>query len=305
MSEACPLVTIIVPSFNQGRFIGATLDSILQQRYRPLEVWVVDGGSKDETVAVLKDYADRYPELRWLSEKDGGVHEAVNKGLARARGEICGIQSSDDIYVGEAIEEAVAVLGQHREASVVYGEGYAIDEHGRQLFEAWRWEPYTFENYLCGSTFILQSSAFFRTAVGREVGGWRRNYFVADLDFWLRILHRHTAFKVDSVWSAYRRHAEQRNNQTAKIFNSYWQMIGESPELRAAPLRQRLAADAGRRMFVQYYNPGRWWLRVYHLWRGLLTYPPAWRSLREAGALVPGLTRVQRRLRTMVRRDSR
>ena len=299
---SAPLVTIIVPSFNQGPYLAATLDSILQQRYRPLEVWVIDGGSKDQTVQILRDYAARHPELQWVSEPDRGVADAVNKGLARARGAICGIQSSDDVYVGEAIAEAVETLARHPEAAIAYGEGFPIDVEGRTLAPPWRWAPYSFENFLCGSTFIFQSSSFFRTEAGRAVGGWRPDYFVADLDFWLRILHTNTAVKVDRAWSAYRRHPEQRNTQTRKIFDSYWRMIEESPELRAAPARTRRAADAGRRMFIQHYNPdGSGWKRVYHLSRALLTYPPAWRALRHPHALVPGLGRVLSGLRASTR----
>src|SRR4051794_3921073 len=86
-----PLVTIVVPSFNQGRFIRTTIDSVLEQTYRPLEIIVVDGGSNDETVSVLQSYGD-LPELRWTSEPDKGVADAVNKGFAQARGEVIGIQ---------------------------------------------------------------------------------------------------------------------------------------------------------------------------------------------------------------------
>lgn len=306
MSGARPLVTIIVPSFNQGRYIAATLESILRQAYRPLEVWVIDGGSRDETVDVLREFQARHPELQFISERDAGVADAVNKGLARARGEICGIQSSDDVYLGEAIAEGVAALDRHPEAALAYGEGYPIDEEGRPLAAAWRWQPYSLANFLCGSTFILQSSTFFRTAASRRVGGWRPDYFVADLDFWLRILHDATAVKVDRAWSAYRRHAEQRNKQIRTIFESHWRMSAESPELRRAPLRLRLAAAAGRRMFVQYYNPtGSPWTRLRHLWSALLLYPPAWRALRQPVALFPGLGRaVQALARLRPRHDA-
>jgi glycosyltransferase involved in cell wall biosynthesis len=290
MKSERPLVTIIVPSYNQGKFLAATLDSILSQDYRPIEVWVVDGGSKDETVAVLETYGRRHPELHWLSEPDKGPADAVNKGLARAKGEICGIQSSDDVYLPGAVSEAVAALADHPEAAIVYAEGYPIDEQGMQLSPPWHWKPYSYERFLCGSTFILQSSAFFRTEAGRRVGGWRADYFVADVDFWLRILHHRSAVKLDRVWSAYRRHDTQRNTQTREIFESYWRMIAESPELQIAPLRHRRAADAGRRMFAQHYNPAgsRLW-RSYQLWRALLSYPPSWFALRNPGLLVPGL----------------
>ena len=91
------LLSIVVPSYNQGAYIRETLDSIFAQDYRPIEVLVLDGASKDETVEILRSYDA--PELRWWSERDRGVVDAVNKGLARASGEIIGIQSSDDTYL--------------------------------------------------------------------------------------------------------------------------------------------------------------------------------------------------------------
>src|ERR1043165_2387570 len=92
-----PLLSVIVPRYNHGRYLRATLRSILDQAYRPLEVIVVDGASKDETLDVLKSF-EGTPELRWISEKDRGPADAVNKGLAMAKGELIGIQSADDIY---------------------------------------------------------------------------------------------------------------------------------------------------------------------------------------------------------------
>ena len=102
------LLSIVVPSYNQGAFIRETLDSILSQDYRPIEVLVLDGDSKDETVEVLKSYDA--PELRWWSEHDRGVVDAVNKGLALACGEFVAIQSSDDVYLLGAFRTAVEVL---------------------------------------------------------------------------------------------------------------------------------------------------------------------------------------------------
>src|SRR5437773_2348908 len=114
-----PLVSVIVPSFNQGKYIRETIDSILAQDYRPLEVLVIDGASTDETLDVLRSYADR-PELRWWSERDAGVVDAVNKGLARASGEIVAIQSSDDLYVPGAVAAAVEALADG--AVLAYGD---------------------------------------------------------------------------------------------------------------------------------------------------------------------------------------
>lgn len=287
-----PLVSIIIPSYNQGRFIRATLDSVLSQDYRPIEVLVMDGASKDETVTILREYAAAHPELRWWSEPDKGVVDAVNKGLARASGPYAGIQSSDDIYLPGAISSAVGALGAHSEVDIVYGDAYVMNEGGQLAPEYHRWAPYTLENLLCRATFIFQNSAFFRLDAARAVGGWRDRYFIADLDLWLRMVMRRPAFKVDEVWSAWRIQPDQRNRQKALIWESHWRMIEENEDLRRAPLRLRLAARAGCRMFAEHYNPGSRWYQCYQLWLGLFTYPPSYRALQNKTLLVPGLARM-------------
>src|SRR5438046_444877 len=98
------LLSVVVPSFNHNRFIGRTLDSILNQSYRPLEIIVCDGASTDGTVETLRRYAALHPEISWLSEPDSGPADAVNKGLARIKGEIAAIQNSDDIYYPGAFD---------------------------------------------------------------------------------------------------------------------------------------------------------------------------------------------------------
>ena len=108
-----PLVSIVVPSFNQGRFIAETLRSCLGQCYRPIEILVQDGGSTDETISVLRSL--KASELSWVSEPDKGVVDAVNKGLSRARGEILSIQSSDDAFVCGAVGAAVGALSEDPE----------------------------------------------------------------------------------------------------------------------------------------------------------------------------------------------
>jgi glycosyltransferase involved in cell wall biosynthesis len=286
------LVSIIVPSYNQGRFIGQTLQSILAQDYRPLEVLVLDGASKDETVEVLRDFAARHPELRWWSEPDRGVAGAVNKGLARARGEYAGIQSSDDLYLPDAVTAAVSALADPG-VGLAYGDAYPVDAEGRRCGPDSRWPAFTQARFLSRETFIHQSSAFFRLALARELGGWREDYFVADVDLWLRMTFRTRVRKIDRVMSAFRLHEAQRDKQVQRIWTGYWRLIGDSPDVRAAPLRLRLAADAGRRLVTASYNPRSAAFRTYQLWRALLTYPPAWRALPDKALLLPGARRLR------------
>jgi glycosyltransferase involved in cell wall biosynthesis len=124
---ALPLVSIITPSLNAVRFIGDTLDSVRAQDYPNIEHVVVDGGSEDGTVDLLR----RAPGVVWTSRKDAGMYDAINSGLRMARGEIVAYQNADDRYVTpDAVSTAVRYLRDHPDTDVVYGDFRYIDEVG-------------------------------------------------------------------------------------------------------------------------------------------------------------------------------
>ena len=141
--QRLPLVTIVTPSYNQGRFIADTIESVLGQDYPNIEYIVMDGASTDETAEVVRRYADR---LEFISEKDRGQSHAINKGFGRARGEIVAWLNSDDTLLPGAVRRAVGALEAHPEAAASYGEGYLTDEAGyatcrfpyTQPFDLWR-----------------------------------------------------------------------------------------------------------------------------------------------------------------------
>src|SRR5205823_6448604 len=141
-------------SFNQGRYIRETIQSVLEQDYRPLEVLILDGGSTDQTLEILNSYNHRN-EIKWWSEPDGGVTDAVNKGLLKARGDVIGIQSSDDVYLPGAIGTAVDALSAHRDAALVYGDVEYIDENSRCLGRDFL-SPFDLKHYLGRFSYIPQ-----------------------------------------------------------------------------------------------------------------------------------------------------
>src|SRR3981081_4557960 len=114
--DSLPLVTVVTPAYNQGRFIAATIESVLSQDYPNVEYLIIDGASTDETAAVVKRYEDR---LTFVSEPDRGQSDAINKGFRRARGRYVAWLNSDDIFLPGAITQAVAALRAHPDAGGV------------------------------------------------------------------------------------------------------------------------------------------------------------------------------------------
>jgi glycosyltransferase involved in cell wall biosynthesis len=269
------LVSIIIPSFNQGRFIKETIDSVLGQDYRPIEVLVLDGGSTDQTVEVLKSYTG-VPELNWVSEPDKGVVDAVNKGLKRVRGEIVGIQSSDDLYLPGAIAAAVEYFNSHPDISLVYGDAELIDENsqstGKDILA-----PFDLRHYLGRFTYIPQPSAFFRATVLDAVAGWRQEVsYAADADFWLRIAVRHKVAKIDRMIGRYRYHSEQRDTQKAKISRDWEASITDLMANSDMDRRSRRFARMGIHLArYRYTSESNWRLRTLELYRAAFANPAA------------------------------
>ena len=262
-----PLVSIIVPSFNQGRFIRATIDSILSQDYRPLQIHVIDGGSRDETVDVLKSYGD-IPELQWISEPDKGVVDAVNKGFHQVSGDIVGIQSSDDTYAAGAVRQAVETLQKNPDCGLVYGDTVKIDADGKEISRN-QIGPFSIENFFLFRTWIPQPSAFFRRKMLDVCGGWDdRVPYAADTDLWMRMMFKAKVIKQDSFWSQRRIHDAQRDTQVARISRDFCRMIDQSADVAQASTEvQRMAEAAKHLIQVRYNGTNSDWNVAWHLWQ--------------------------------------
>lgn len=297
------LVSIIVPSYNQGRFIAQTLDSILEQSHRPLEVIVVDGASTDNTKDILTRYAARHPELRWISEKDTGPAEAVNKGLSLARGEVAAIQSSDDLYQAGAIADVVRVMQENPDCAFVYGDMDCIDGEGRPLGPA-RVPEFSWEAFFGIALCIPQSSIFFRARAAREVGGWNGAYYGADLDLWLKLLLRTRPIRLARSLSVWRIYAEQRTrpDRYGKIWRDYCRMIAESQDVRrASPRVRRLARASCHILALKMHPTGNPLSLRWHAFLALLSHPTYWRYQWHALMQFPELRAIRGLYRSWAR----
>ncbi|RQH08356.1 glycosyltransferase family 2 protein [Paraburkholderia dinghuensis] len=176
-------VSIVTPSYNQGQFIERTLQSVASQGGAEIEHVVFDGGSSDNTVAVLEHFT---PEVRWVSKKDNGQTDAVNQGIRATNGEIIGWLNSDDIYYPGAIARVVAFFEQNPEVDVVYGLADHIDLDDRP-FEEYPTEPWNFER-LKQTCFICQPALFFRRRVIDQHGLLDEAlHYCMDYAYWLRL----------------------------------------------------------------------------------------------------------------------
>ena len=294
-----PLLSVVVPSYNQGAFIRSTIESCLEQEYRPIEIVVVDGASTDDTVDVLKSFG-ALPELRWTSEPDRGVVDAVNKGLRRARGVLAAIQSSDDFYLPGAFSAAVREFRAHPAAGLVFGDVERVDAAGRLLFSP-RQPAYSLARLLARELFVYQPAAFFRRELALELGGWNPAIpYVPDTDLWIRLAFHAEVVHSRQVLAAYRSHPGQRDRHLADIYRDYLKMLADSRELAAAPRALRRAAAAGAALLkFRYGGPWSDAELTRAAWRALACRPTLLLSpLLPKHRLVPGyfaLTRLRRK----------
>jgi glycosyltransferase involved in cell wall biosynthesis len=294
------LLSVVIPSYNQGKYIRETIDSTLAQDYRPIEVLVMDGGSKDETVEVLKSYDA--PELQWISEPDRGVVDAVNKGLARARGDVIAIQSSDDVYVPGAFTAAMDAI---RGVGLVYGDVDYIDASSHVTGRT-QLPPFDLYEYAGKLTYIPQPAAFFTAEAMRAAGAWREDIsYAADAEFYLRIAQRFPVKKIDRVLARYRFHEEQRDKLFSRVERDWRAAV--APLTQSPDRRLRRYARSGMDLVRLRYAPESQWVRrtvaAYH---AMLVNPAVLRSreFRATRDLFPGrypiwrlLSRLKRALR--------
>jgi GT2 family glycosyltransferase len=180
-----PRVSIVTPSCNQGRFLEETIRSVLLQDYPNLEYFIMDGGSTDSSVEIVRKYE---PWLTyWESEQDRGQSHAINKGWQRATGEIVAWLNSDDTYAWDTIRNAASFFVSHPEVDMIYGNCSKVDENGSRIGEC-PTRPFDMRALVCNEWFISQPTVFMRRKVLEGVGPLNEGlHLVMDWELWLRV----------------------------------------------------------------------------------------------------------------------
>jgi glycosyltransferase involved in cell wall biosynthesis len=216
------LVTIVTPCLNAERFLEPAIRSVLEQDYGRIEYIVMDGGSTDGTIEILRKYEHA---LRWESAQDRGTADAVNRGFALGNGEILGFLNADDLYHPHAVSTGVRALGENPEAAAVYGDAWWIDESGERI------APYPVRDFdrslLERECFICQPATFFRRSAFQSTGGLDPDLNLTfDYEFWLRLTRTFSMRRIDATLADSRMHrANKTLGQRDQVFRETFRVL--------------------------------------------------------------------------------
>ncbi len=261
--DTWPRISLVIPSYNQGTFIEATLRSVLDQEYPDLELLVIDGGSTDDSVEIIRRCADRI--AYWVSEPDDGQTYALIKGFERATGAIQGWLCTDDLLEPDSLRDVAQFFAGHPGAEVVYGDAIWIDVAGRPIRPK-REIPFNRFIWTYDYNYIPQPSTFWRKTLYDRVGGLDTHFDLAmDADLWARFADATRIYHVRRYWSRVRVYPQQKTLRLAarsraedRLIRERW--VGSQPDW--AWQGMRVAAKSVRvawKLVTGCYGPyGQW-----------------------------------------------
>ncbi|WP_159476925.1 glycosyltransferase family 2 protein [Dyadobacter sp. 3J3] len=204
-------VSIITVSYNQGEFIRANIESVLSQGYDDVEHIIIDAGSTDETISILKEY----PHLNWISEKDKGQSDGLNKGFRKATGDIISWINSDDILTANSLINVTEFLKNNKDEIGVIGDLELIDENGEHLKTIIS-HSVIYKDMVSKQRGITQGSIFFKRSVFEKIGYLDETlHYAMDFDFFLRVSQIRTIPYINKTLAALR---IQSGSKTTNMF---------------------------------------------------------------------------------------
>lgn len=229
MSMKYPRISIITPSFNQAAFLERTIASVLEQGYPNIEYIIIDGGSTDGSVDIIKKHAKHL--AYWISEPDHGQTQAINKGLRIATGEWIGWQNSDDIYYPESFFDLAQAAAAHPQAHLIIGNMMLIDEQDGEIRDI-RYVRPTYRALLAEGMVLTNQAAFWRRSVHDDIGYFNEEFSCGfDYEWFLRVTQRYKARHVNKIWGGLRIHGETKSSKIQERFEEEYRRILRGREI--------------------------------------------------------------------------
>jgi glycosyltransferase involved in cell wall biosynthesis len=307
-------VSVITPSYNQAAYLEDALRSVLDNGTPGVEYLVADGGSTDGSTEIVQRYAERL--AWWVSEKDGGQADAVNKCLRRATGDVVGWLNSDDLYEPGAIAAALQAFEQHPQASLVFGDVLSIDAAG-QVTNLMRYGNWGLEDLMC-FRIIGQPGVWMRRTALERAGLLDLSYhFLLDHQLWLRLAQQGQMVYTGQTWARARFHAGAKNVAQAARFGEEayrivdWMQTQPGLAERFARLKNCIWAGAHRMNARYLLDGGENGAALKAYWRSLMAHPPTalaeWHRMLYAMLSLLGLGRLKQlyyRIRLALRKKT-
>jgi len=295
-----PLVSIVTPSYNQALYLEKTIRSVLNQDYENLEYLIVDGGSTDGSIEIIRKYEHRLSW--WVSEKDSGQADGINKGLKQAKGEIVAWINSDDLYFPGAVSVMVDAFNQTPDMGFIYGDVLSIDGQGK-VFNLMTFVPYHLED-LMSFNIISQPGVFIKRDILEKTDYLDMSLnFLFDIQLWLK-LSQYASFRyVPGITAAARYHPMAKNVQAGRGFGMEAYMIIDW--MRAQPvLAQKMEGiirrvwSGAHRINARYLLDGGMPALAFKAYiKSLVAYPPIaineWHRMLYSLLCLLGLNRVK------------
>lgn len=294
MQQEYPLVSIVTPSLNQGRFIEETILSIKNQSYPNIEHIIVDGGSTDNTLDIIKKYVGSY-NMQWISEPDEGQSDAINKGWRISKGEIIAYLNSDDTYMPWAVDTAVKFLIEHPDVAMVYGDCNIIDDRSVVVGQC-RTTEFDLGKMLCGLHGIPQPATFLRISVIDKIGYLNTNlHYAMDYDYWIRIGLKLKICSIPQVIANFRMYSGSKSvSEKEKILDDLLYILNKffvdpalPPKIKA--VKQQAYSRLHLKIGLHYRSKRQMGQTRKHLLNAILRYPPILMRTFVIGYLVTSL----------------
>ena len=247
-----PKIAIVTPSFNQGAYIEETIRSVLLQGYPNLEYIIIDGGSTDDTIDIIRKY-ERYVSY-WVSEPDRGQAHAINKGIRRATGDIFAWLNSDDVYA-PGVFQRVASIFRDEEVHLLYGKCAYVEADGRYRAD-WPYVGNLNLPLLLSQNVVPQPSTFLRMHVVRGCGFLdEQMHYAFDYEYWLRIIAKnYRAHSIPNLLSYYRLHDTSKTQTARYLFDEEMKQAHQRFSERGPQrVMRRAIATCYRRFSLEHY----------------------------------------------------